>query len=114
MSRNDGSPVQNPGDDFPADARYGVMCIEGYNDAAGSYDGHVRSGTQYTFRFYVVDTVMCGTEVSRPFVGVGKYLDAPKVQEARRKAQKYASELNRRDRAHDRLHAYSWHRDKAR
>lgn len=96
--------MSNPGDDFPANARYGVMCIEGYPPAAISTDQRVRNRCAYSFRFYVVDTVMCSQEMAM-FKAVGKELSEPKVQKARQQALHYASQLNQRDRTHDRVHA---------
>lgn len=95
------SSYGNPGDDFPSNARYGVMCVEGYSAAAGSYDRSTRTGSRWGFDFYVVDTVQEG-EVVAKFTAIGRELDERKVQNARRRAQKQAAKLNSQDKVHDR------------
>lgn len=98
------SSYGNPGDDFPRNARFGVMCVSGYPDGAGDYHQSIRNATKHSFHFYVVDTVECGQTVAK-YVGQGDTLKVSRVQEARRRAQQHASMLNRRDRAHDKIHA---------
>ena len=78
-----------------------MMCVEGYSDAAGSYDRTLRNGARYGFAFHVVDSVECG-RVCFTFRGQGETLEVVGVQNARKRALRKAGDLNQRDNEHDR------------
>ena len=92
------------GDWFPEGKRFGVMCVRGFSDLAGSGDYTVRSGSRHAFDFWIVDLVELGRTV-RKFTGGGDSLEEPTVDKARRRAIRHAAKLNKLDRAHDRSHA---------
>lgn len=91
--------MNNPGDSRGANGRYGVMCIEGYSDKAGSHDRYERAAARYGFDFYVIDADAMGKVIAK-FTGRGTTLEGQRVNSARQRALKLASELNKTDSAH--------------
>lgn len=92
----------NPGDYWPPDGRYGVMCVEGYPAGVLSSDRNSRSGSNYGFCFWVVDLAEAAREIVC-FKASGRSLDSERVQLARRKACREADTLNIHDRIDDRI-----------